>query len=212
MKSNSSITRLLSLAGPALSRASIPLEADLALGLAAVAPLLRRRNGFYAFESALHVFPLGTPIDENERDVSAWNSPTLWRDRYESLASGCLFFAEDLFGEQFAVCDGEIVRFHPETGEMRTHARDIDAWAEKILARYEFETGLNLAREWQRRHRPLVPGERLHPITPFVLNGAFSVENLRAGDAVDGMRFRADLAHQVRSLPDGASVRFVVTE
>jgi len=48
------------------------------------------------------------------------------------------------------------------------------------------------------------------PKTPFFLGGAYSVGNLWAGDAVEGMRFKADLAAQTKDLPDGASVRLVI--
>ncbi len=197
--------------GSSLSRSAPVASPTSGEALAQLLPMLAKLNGFYAFESALHVFPLGVPINEAERDLVAWNTPKLWRGRYDSLVDGCLFFAEDVFGEQFALCGTEIVRFNPETGDSQLHAPNLEGWAERILARYEFETGLYLARLWQRRNGPIPPGHRLQPITPFVLGGEFHIGNLRAGDAAEGMRFRADLAHQVRAVPDGATVRLVIT-
>jgi hypothetical protein len=47
---------------------------------------------------------------------------------------------------------------------------------------------------------------------PFFLGGACSMENLWAGDAVEGMRFKADLAIQTINSPDGTQVRIVLTE
>ena len=47
------------------------------------------------------------------------------------------------------------------------------------------------------------------PKVPFFLGGAYSMENLWAGDAVEGMRFKADLAMQTTNLPDGTQIRIV---
>jgi hypothetical protein len=180
--------------------------------LAALSGLLARRNGFYAFESALHVFPSGQPLVADEPSSESWNSLDLWRIGYDEMALGLHFFAEDIFGEQFAIRGDEIVRFNPETGECHYHAGTIEKWAERILAHYEYETGIHLARAWQRANGPMRPGRRLLPSTPFILGGEYEVDNLFDGDAVEGMRFRADLAHQVRNVPDGATVRLVITE
>jgi len=54
-----------------------------------LAAFLRRRNGFYAFESALHVFPLQSAGNVYGLDV--WNAPDAWVDSYEDLAKGCFF-------------------------------------------------------------------------------------------------------------------------
>jgi hypothetical protein len=50
------------------------------------------------------------------------------------------------------------------------------------------------------------------PKIPFFLGGSYSMENLWAGDAVEGMRFKADLAIQTKNLPDGSQVRIVLSE
>ncbi|MFZ0815639.1 MAG: hypothetical protein WAM78_08970 [Candidatus Sulfotelmatobacter sp.] len=54
--------------------------------------MLESKNGFYAFKSALHVFPLTSAI---EMSLEEWNADTLWRNGYRDLAEGLLFFAED---------------------------------------------------------------------------------------------------------------------
>lgn len=180
--------------------------------VAALLPLLARRNGFYAFDGALHVFPLGAPDDPREIDIRQWNELDLWRGAYSPNLDRAVCFAEDIFGEQFCLSDSRIVRFNPETGDLQDHSLDLEAWAERILTRCEFETGALLARVWQKNNGPLSTGRRLLPSTPFVLGGDYAVENLFDGDAVEGMRFRSDLALQVRDVPDGALVRFVVTQ
>ena len=68
--------------------------------------MLRERNGFYALESALHVFP--SHSSQQEIGLDKWNESALWRAEYKGVADGCLFFAEDVFGGgQFCVKDGK---------------------------------------------------------------------------------------------------------
>src|SRR5512145_1434020 len=54
--------------------------------------MLGKRNGFYVFESALHVFPSGA--NGCERSLESWNERALWVSAYEGLADGFLFFAK----------------------------------------------------------------------------------------------------------------------
>lgn len=173
-------------------------------------PLLSRRNGLYAFKQALHVYSdLG---NAEEPGLIVWNSDGLWKHEYGELARGAVFFAEDIFGVQFCVLDGVIATFDPETGETETVARDLAGWAKSILADYEFLTGYQLGHAWQSRHGALKPGTRLVPKQPFVLGGAFDVENLNALDAASGMAARGHIAVQLAGLPDGAQVKITITD
>lgn len=166
--------------------------------------LLSMRNGFIAFESALLVRGAGLGVG----DAQAWNSPDGWRAEYGDLAEGLWFFAEDTFGGQFALDGDAVIYFEPETGERERLASSIEDWARHILSDWEVSTGQPLAHGWQSRFGPLPPGTRLCPVMPFVLGGEFSIDNLALVDDVQAMRTRGDLALQLRSLPEGAQVRY----
>jgi hypothetical protein len=172
--------------------------------------LLSHRNGFYAFESALHVFPSGQA--DGVVDLTAWNAEATWRIEYGDLAKGCLFFAEDAFGFQFCLARDEVCSFDPETGRIEPMARSLEEWSAKLLVDFRVLTGQPLAHEWQVAHGPLAAGMRLAPRTPFVLGGDFVVENLHAANQVELMRFRGHLASQIKDLPDGAQVKLTVTD
>ncbi len=167
--------------------------------------LLGARNGFFAFSRALHVFP-STLANVPVMTLEQWNAAPLWVGGYADAAVECLFFAEDIFGTQFCLSHGRVWSFDPETGDKTEVAATIDGWAATILADPDVQLGSGLAAAWERAHGPLPEGQRLVPVTPFVLGGDFTLENLRAMSAVESMRYRADVASQLRGVPDGTAV------
>jgi hypothetical protein len=173
-------------------------------------PLLVARNGFYAFDGALHVF--SDAGDEHEPGVIAWNESALWRADYDGMADDALFFAEDVFGVQFCLRRGTVSTFDPETAQFEITAKSIDDWCLGILRDSRTSTGWPMAREWCEVHGRIPRGRRLVPTVPFVLGGDFKLANLKAIDAVIGMKFRASIARQIRDLPDGATVELKVVD
>ena len=207
------ITKLLGIAGSPLSAqpVSLNLPAYVAPKIEAeLRELLTAKNGFYAFEQALHVLPSQSMGESNGLD--SWNTPGLWISNYGGLAEGCYFFAEDIFGVQFCIRSDGIFTFDPESGALEAVAGSIDDWANAILGKYEILTGYPLAHAWQMENGRINPGQRLVPKQPFVAGGAFTVQNLYAVDAVAGMRQRANLATQIRDLPDGAAITLKVVD
>jgi hypothetical protein len=172
--------------------------------------VLAERNGFYAFVSALHLLPL--TADDTAMDLRRWNEETLWRNDYGDLAEGCLFFAEDVFGGQFCLKDESVHVFDPETGSLEVLGNTLDDWAAKILSEHDVLCGTSLAQGWQETHGMLAAGKRLAPKVPFVAGGTFELRNLYVAEPVEAMRFRGRLATQIRGLPEGAKVRFKITD
>lgn len=196
------IARLLEIGSAPLERQeSVALPQGVAGAvIAELRALLRQKNGFYSFESALHVFPSGAGAPSLE----GWNVAS-WRRHY-SLPDGVLFFAQDLFGGQFAVMSTGVARFNPETGEVAPHSRTLSDWARRLLGDYNFETGWELAHEWQLQNGPLLPGHRLLPRVPFVLGGEYEPENLLAVAADVAMENWGRLYDQLSGVPEGTEV------
>ena len=118
---------------------AIQVAAELLNSAPGLAELYATRNGFYAFEASLHVFPLGggsAPVD-----LVSWNAEGLWRAEYAEMAEGLVFFGEDAFGDQFCFKDGRIHLFHSETGEVEFMAEDLENWARLILDDFVFLQG-----------------------------------------------------------------------
>lgn len=168
---------------------------------------LYRKNGFFSLESSLEIFPNTQSFQSYS--LAEWNDDNTWLSCYRELRPNGIFFAQDLFGHQFLFKDG-IYSFDPETGDVGYFAPSIEAWAQRILDEYEVVTAQPIAHEWQARNGPIPFRHRLIPITPFVLGGAFEPGNLVAMDALAAMRLRADLALQIKNLPDGTEVSYEV--
>jgi hypothetical protein len=166
------------------------------------------QNGCYVYHFALLIRPFsnkGQPLG-----VVEWNDPDLWKKSYTIDLSNDLFFAEDIFGMQFVIHEDSICTFDPETSQFEPMANSLAEWAEEVIRDTDFRTGYPLGVEWQQQNRPLQPGERLLPKVPFVLGGEFKASELYALNDVEGMRFRASIANQIRNLPDGAQVQIKI--
>lgn len=172
--------------------------------------LLSMRNGFYGGGSALLVRPLAT-VDA-PLGLGAWNDPTLWTCEYDFDLGGALFFAEDLFGTQFALRDGAVWTFDIETGAIEELAASLSEWAALLTADDgPLLTGEKVGREWEARHGPLAPGKRLRAAIPFVIGGSYELSALRP-TAESGIGFVADIANQIKNLPNGARIRLRMRE
>lgn len=173
--------------------------------------LLTLKNGFFAFESALHVFPFNSV--EEDIGLEDWNSPSLWIDDYSDLINNdTLFFAEDIFGGQFCILDANVYLFDPETGDLEIIANSLDVWVSEILSDYNVWTGYPLAHEWQLKNGKINNNCRLIPKTPFVCGGEYDLNNLISIDAIKGMKSRANLAMQIKDLPDGSEIQFKIID
>src|SRR5436190_13694815 len=149
---------------------------------ASISDVLRQKNGFFCFESALRFFPSVTV--ESSWGLTEWNLHDLWKADYRGLADNVFCFAEESFGRQFVIFDGKIGVFEVETGDLKVVALSLQEWASKILLDYNQMTGYGLAREWQRNYGRLHPRHRLMAKKPFVLGGEYSLANLVSLDSL----------------------------
>ena len=94
--------------------------------------------------------------------------------------ANCLFFAENLFGEQFCIFNGKIYLFDPETGDKEMVGNDFEEWAKSILDDYHFLTGYFLGRDWQAKNGSIPINNRLLPKIPFVCGPEFDLDNTKS--------------------------------
>jgi hypothetical protein len=172
--------------------------------------LLETKNGFYAFESALRIFPSETCVQSY--GLNEWNSANLWKINYGNLTKDYFFFAEDIYGGQFCYVGSKIYYFEPEMAEIDFVADSLEEWALKVLQDYTRLTGHDIAHTWQVKQGPIAYRNRLLPKILFVLGGKVSLDNLIEVDSVHGMKVRGPIAQQINSLPDGTKIDMKVTD
>ncbi|MDB5584212.1 MAG: hypothetical protein JWR80_9388 [Bradyrhizobium sp.] len=207
------LRKLIEIGGPPFAPTSSPAgKAVSHLGDigASIGEVLAAKNGFFCFESALRVFPSASV--DSSCGLAEWNSPGLWKADYRGIADNIFCFAEEILGRQFVIHEDKIAVFEPETAELEIIASSLEEWASKILLDYRQMTGHVFAHAWQSVHGPLHPRHRLMARTPFVLGGAFSIENFAALDSVQMMKSLGNLAFQLRDLPDGTKVQFRILQ
>lgn len=206
---NSLAARLLKLGGESLVANSPSLE-DLNYLLLRgpigheLSKLLLAKNGFFAWDGALLIRPLSR--ERAPLGLVQWNMPTRWRSAFQLDLDPYLFFAEDVFGIQVGFSDKGVFSFDPETAQLERRASSLEEWVGVLFQDPEVLTGYPLLDAWKRLRGSLAPGQRLLPKTPFVCGGQFAVENLYCMDEVDGMTFRAQIANQIKDLPDGSQI------
>ena len=175
-----------------------------------LAELLHSKNGFFAFESALRVFP--SESTEQSHGLADWNSKELWKNYYGNLMNDYFFFAEDIFGGQFCYFNSSIYQFDPETGEIKFVSDTLEDWAKKILEDYNVLTGYQFAHDWQTKHGKLAYKKRLIPVKLFIMGGEYNSDNLDDLDSVEGMQLRGSIAQQIQDLPDGTQINFSIKD
>ena len=193
---------LAGLAGPALSNAPV---SEAVASFRPLAAFLSLKNGFFAFDGALQVFPAAESVDSYSFDF--WNSPLFWRHCYRGMTDNMLFFAQDIIGTQFAIRGDGVYAFEPETAACNFIGKNLEDWARAVLENADEMVGWSLALDWKEKNGPLKPIERLMPKIPIICNGPATLDNLRAVEAGRAMRARGNLAVAVSQAPAGAVIK-----
>ena len=210
MKSLSYLKKLLSISSDPISKSepllSNTLFKDIDINLQNEFKwLLTKKNGFYAFESSLHIFICGNKNDEITLEF--WNREDGWIKYYKDvLTEKLIFFSQDIFACQYAISKKSIYKFEPETGKISHHSNSLNSWAKKIIEDYDYETGWSVANEWQKINGPLPTGHRLLPKTPFILGGDYISENMVLVPTEIAIDKLGQLYEQINDIPDGKEI------
>lgn len=108
-------------------------------------------------------------------------------------------------GGQYLLRDNEVFRLDAETGDVDRFAPNFDAFLAGITS--DIAEYLNVGLD----HK-LPPGCLLHAHPPFCMAESGVGASLDAVPADELILFHADLARQIRDVPDGGKVTFTVTE
>jgi hypothetical protein len=203
---SSSIEALLATAGGALGPGHAGALPDLggASRTRELDALLQARDGFFAFDDALMVLPVAAPI--RRLDLVRLNNGD-WTANYWHRCEGLLFFAADALGDLFALSGDKVVRFASETGLVEPMADGLEGWAARLLADPAGEAGWPFAKTWADAHGPIAESWRLTGKRPFVLDGAFDLDNLEQRALPEILEYRGNLATRLHEAPPGAILK-----
>ena len=119
-------------------------------------------------------------------------------------------FAEDVFGYQFLFNKDGVGRLDIETGEIRHLCNSFADWISLVLEDPDFYSGMSVAKEWEisRPDEPVTGKHHLCPVTLFVCGGKYQIDNLFRIESVSHLKVKAQIAEQIRDLPDGTPIEF----
>jgi hypothetical protein len=160
-----------------------------------LAQILNVVNGFILHNGALHV--RGACLAPDWHSLrSALKGPQAFHILYESVRPSDIPFAQDQFGDHFLIRDSAIVRLVAETGEVEVLADNLEEFFSRL--HNDIKEFLNVG-----LYQPLQPGQLLHAYPPFCSRESAAGVSLRAIDASEIIRLHADMARQLRDVPDG---------
>ena len=174
--------------------------------------LLEVANGFVLERSRFRLF--GIQTESRSMDVHEWNQSP-WVAEYGGLAKGLVFFAEDIFGDQYAFRFGfsgkecDLVKFWCEGGEVQRlgDASSLEAWlAEEVVSDDPSFLDRHLAEA--AFEEDLRPSEKEHLsfILPLITGGRAELENLEVLNGVFHLHLLGQLTLKNLKLPDGQRI------
>jgi hypothetical protein len=176
-----------------------------------LANLLKQLNGFIQFGGGLHVRGACRAPDWHSLR-NAWDTDDALHRLYPDVRKNDVPFAEDCLGDQFLIRDGMVWKLAAETGELESLDIDLLGFLERAQADPVEYLGLEPLLEFQQGGGTLEPGQLLSAFPPYCAKQSADGVSLRAISALERRRFLADLAEQIRELPDGATIEFEITD
>ena len=171
--------------------------------------MLRRENGFIRFDGGLHV--RGACREPTWHSLrAAWEGPLSFAALYPDVDPGDVPFAEDVFGDQFLLRGDSVLQLTAGLGELE----DLGVSLADFFARAEADPveflALHPLLRFMSEGGQVSPGMLLAVYPPFWTKESAQGVDLRAVPNEELRSMQADIARQVRDLPEGTAIRFDV--
>ena len=169
---------------------------------------LLRTNGYVAFHGGLHV--RGACLEPVWHSLrAAWMGEHALHRLFPALRPDDVPFAEDALGDQFVLREGTVHRLWAESGEVESLGVDLAGFDAAVRADPVDYLSLGPLERFRAGGGVLEPGQLLNAYPPFIMQSTGDV-SLRAISSEERIRWLADLARQLRDVPDGSRVEFQV--
>lgn len=166
--------------------------------------VLSDTNGFILHEGAIHVRGASrTPEWHSLR--AAWQGSSAFHTLYESVQATDIPFAQDLVGDQLLLRGGRVVRLFAETGEVQALVSSLEDFFTRLSEDIEGFLNVGLG-------HPMQPGQLLLAFPPFVFQESGAGSSLKPVRAEEVILCHANLARQIRDIPDGGQVEVKVSD
>ncbi len=166
--------------------------------------VLTETNGWIVHAGALHI--RGASLTPDWHSLrAAWLGRNSFSTLYQDLKPSDIPFAQDQIGDQFLMRERAVIRLSAETGEIEPFATSLEDFFRKMETDLEGHFNIGL------KHR-MEPGQLLHAYPPFCFEESGASASLRALPASEVILFHADLARQIRDLPDGGTIEFKIKQ
>lgn len=176
-----------------------------------LAGLLLQINGFIQFHGGLHIRGVcREPAWHSLRD--AWDGEAAFWRLYPEVSKTDVPFGEDCMGDQFLLRDGVTHKLAAETGEVESLKVGLREFFEAVAADPVEFLSLHPLLQHQQDGGQLEPGQLLAAYPPFCTTESADGVSLAAISAAERRRFLADLAAQLRDVPDGGQIVFRVVD
>jgi len=176
-----------------------------------LADLLRQMNGFIQFHGGLHLRGACLqPAWHSLRD--AWAGGSAFHRLYPNVRRRDVPFAEDCMGDQFLLRSGRVYKLAAETGGVEPLNVGLGGFFEAVAKDPVEFLALHPLLKFQQDGGRLEPGQLLSVFPPFCTKQSADGVSLTAMAADERRRFLADLASQLRHLPQGSEIEFQIED
>ena len=166
--------------------------------------VLSDTNGFILHEGAVHV--RGACLTPEWHSLRAtWRGPKAFHTLYDDVQPSDVPFAQDQVGDQFLIREGVVLRLFAETGEIERLSDSLQDFFSRVSSDIEGFLNVGLSHTMQ-------PGQLLHAYPPFCFRESGAGASLAPLPASEVILVHADLARQIRDVPDGGQIEFKVTD
>ncbi len=171
--------------------------------------LLAQRNGFVAFRGGLHV--RGACVEPKWHSLrAAMEGPESFAARFRTIKQDDVPFAQDVFGDQFVLRDGKVLKLDSYADQLEEVAEGVVDFFAKVQADPIELLELGHLTQFEATGETLRPGELLMEWPPFVVSESRKGVSLRRIPAQERLEFLADIAKQLRGVADGTRVEFKI--
>jgi len=170
--------------------------------------LLEVVNGYVAYHGGLHVRG-ACMLPEWHSLRAAWFGEDAIHRLFPVVSPDDVPFAEDAMGDQFLIRRDVVWRLDAETGAIASTNLRLNEFDEAARADPDHFLQLAPLHQFLSEGGRLEPGQLLSVYPPFVFEESAGSVSMKAVATLERRRYLADLARQLRDVPDGASTRFV---